>query len=1511
MARLAISKDYFPAYAGLPRKAQRKADEFLRKFEQDSTAAAIHLEPIQRSVDKQLRSARIGDDYRMIVRAPEQGDVFLVLWADHHDEAYRWAATKQTAVHPATGSLQIFDVTAASEALTTAPDHAVATWQEPVAPSTPKPPASDPTLPDAPDLFESHSDDDLFLAGVPRALLPSVRALGTDADLDRLLPHLPPEAGEVLTALAAGIPLDDALEEVLGRVAPPAAAPAPPPIDVTDVPAALARDTTQRQFRLLEDGLDLDAALKHPLDVWRVFLHPRQRRLAYARTKGPTRVLGGAGTGKTVVALHRAAFLVREVFTKPDDRVLFTTFTVNLAQDLRSQLGKLLEPDALARVEVVNLDSWASTYLRGRGIAVRPAFDKEQRQHFDAAHEVYGQDDVALDFYRAEWRDVIQEQGLRTEDEYARAVRKSRGVPLGRSERRRLWPVFAAYRDNLEHAGLMEPLDILRGARAVLEGANEPPRYRSVVVDEAQDFSADGLRLLRAIAGPERPDDLFLVGDAHQRIYGRPVALSQCGIQVRGRRSQTLRLNYRTTGAICRWSLAILKDIAVDDLDDGAADRRGYVSLREGPPPNVHGFASTIEEERAVVERAKAYIEAGTPAEAICVVARTGGPLRDRFGPALQRAGVGTVLLEQEEPRLPGVRMATMHRVKGLEFAVVLLVGVSKHDVPLGTPELRSDDPVMSAQALLRERSLLYVAASRARDHLHVFYTGEPSVFVAVLAASPKSPVAKASAPKTPVEAASRPRPKSTRPPPIPVVELSTADAGTAHGDLQAILATPLAEHDMPTRMMNWAVRSGLATLGDLARRAPSDLLAERNLGRRSVQDARAILEAATGRRWEELVGDSSVPSNPAPLTGPAPPPPIADISAAKNWDELRRLLSEDQRAIPLDEIGLPARLQTYAERENFQTLGDLARQSRAELMAVPNLGRSSVADLPRLIGEHLAAVKEAEAFPSEGLLESFKAAVEQLDPMLRMIATRRSGLGGDPMTLQELGEMFGVSRERIRQLETKLCEQLARQPWTKGARRRINDVLVGGATPLAALAVDAWWNAASAKPGVVDFLVESLLQTGDHVIELNDTFWLSHHKAAAVAEASSSLLAAAEAVVLPTSITSFDPLVDKAAENLGPRLAAHLRESLRERMQLEDGGEPGKERVLALGETRGAEVLAILRGASEPMHVDEIYRLLGRSGKWPEEVLHFKRGYVGLRQHFPDFDEWKAQLVPPTIRLVKELGPERQWYCGELLDELREDHDIPEWLTAVGLAELIRAEGTLRYLGRLRVALPDSQVDDRRVYMHDALEELIRDAGEPVLRSDLIEKLNKRMGTSEYGMQMVFNRPQFVRVDEDRVGLLARDVPGGPAAIAEAGDHMEAALARRDRGLSDFHAHEEIVGLSAEHATWTRPLVISVLHSDGRFRFNQSGAIGLATWESTRVPTRLELLRGALAESAGRVSVDAVAARIEAHYGEKPARGSLISIAANVGANVDGEWLILKKAAETGLSVSSPSKST
>src|SRR5690606_35543287 len=167
--------------------------------------------------------------------------------------------------------------------------------------------------------------------------------------------------------------------------------------------------------------------------------------------------------------------------------------------------------------------------------------------------DLYGVDGYDLHFCKAEWDAVIQGQGIEDEAGYVRAVRHHRGLPVPRSDRRKLWELFTEYRSALNESGVSENIDIIRAARKRLEEQAAAPQYRSVIVDETQDLSNESLRLIRVIAGPERADDLFLVGDAHQRIYGRPAPLSQCGINIRGRRSRELRLNYRTTAAICRW----------------------------------------------------------------------------------------------------------------------------------------------------------------------------------------------------------------------------------------------------------------------------------------------------------------------------------------------------------------------------------------------------------------------------------------------------------------------------------------------------------------------------------------------------------------------------------------------------------------------------------------------------------------------------------------------------------------------------------------------------------------------------------------------------------------------------------------------------------------------------------------------------------------------------------------------------------------------------------------------
>ncbi len=456
------------------------------------------------------------------------------------------------------------------------------------------------------------------------------------------------------------------------------------------------------------------------MDKWRIFLHPSQARLVERHFNGPARVLGGAGTGKTVVAMHRARHLARSVFTGAPDRILFTTFTRNLAANIRQNLENLCGPE-MERIEVTNLHAWAVRFLHGLGRPVAIANEGEIRQCWRNAIEQTRLQGWNEGFLQHEWATVIQAQGIQDRSTYLRASRQGQGAPLNRNQRAIVWPVFEAYRSELARLGKLEWPEVIHLARLALEKQQAPPPYCSIVVDETQDLDPEELRLLRTMV-PAGPNDLFFVGDGHQRIYGRPVVMSQCGIVIRGRAAK-LRINYRTTAEIQRWATGVLTGVAVDDLDGGEDELHTYHSLMNGPPPNVRSFATLVEECAYVIDEVRALLETTDP-ERICLVARTHSQLRDDYLPALRAAGFDFLLLEADTPDYAGsgVRLATMHRVKGLEFEHVLIVGLRAGVVP--PPQ------AITEEDLLRERCLLHVAASRARETLTVTAWGTPSVLM-------------------------------------------------------------------------------------------------------------------------------------------------------------------------------------------------------------------------------------------------------------------------------------------------------------------------------------------------------------------------------------------------------------------------------------------------------------------------------------------------------------------------------------------------------------------------------------------------------------------------------------------------------------------------------------------------------------------------------------------------------------------------------------------------------------
>lgn len=719
--QIAIFDEFLDSFARIPRSQQKKVTKFMRRFKANPTDPSINYEKISSFADPNLRTVRIDQAYRAVVLKPDQGNVYVLLWVDNHDEAMDWARNKRVRIHPATGSLQV--LTGAVGAPRTSELPEVPPAQVPQeGPSDEAPIADAPGADVVPDelpdpLFARFSDEELTSVGLPGEHLDAVRALHTGEDLDRLQASLPREAWESLFLLSAGEPLADVQDSLRPDKA----------VDTDDFAAALDNEASQERFAFVTSDAELEAMLEAPLEKWRIFLHRSQKKLVTAHFNGPARVLGGAGTGKTVVAMHRARYLAENVFHKDTDRLLFTTFTHNLAKDIQSSLDQLCAPDVKARIHVVHLDKWVAEFLRNNGYNYKIEYWGSRgalREHWDKAMTLATTEHPAS-FYREEWDYVVQPHGCTSWEDYKRASRRGRGVRLSRGQRKQVWRVFEAYRDALEGSRLRESIDAMRDARNLIKTGRARAPYVAALVDESQDMSTVAFELMREMI-PEQPNDLFIVGDGHQRIYRHKVVLSHAGVHIVGR-SKKLYLNYRTTDEIRAFAVSKLRDVEIDDLDGGVDSNSKYKSLMHGEAPAVV-FADTFEDE---VQAIRDFIHGGE-ARKTCLVARTHAAA-DRYRRALRDLGIETYRLrrsEAEDRETDGVRIATMHRVKGLEFDRMIVAGCNDGVVPLAIGEMSSEDGAVRAEAEKRERALFYVAVTRAKRAVLISGFGRRSGWV-------------------------------------------------------------------------------------------------------------------------------------------------------------------------------------------------------------------------------------------------------------------------------------------------------------------------------------------------------------------------------------------------------------------------------------------------------------------------------------------------------------------------------------------------------------------------------------------------------------------------------------------------------------------------------------------------------------------------------------------------------------------------------------------------------------
>ncbi|MFE7634066.1 UvrD-helicase domain-containing protein [Kitasatospora sp. NPDC057518] len=749
--------------------------DFCHLFRNDPGHPKLDLKPLKG--DRRIYRAKIDPSYRALLApvgvGPDDVEQWLVVAVRHRKHVYEELSV---AINRITGEIEFVDLGVVGQSvlkragIQLTPDPAERGGSEaaaePVAAAAPVVAPSAVELSAEP-LLAACTADDLRRLGVAEALVEVALLVTTDDELDHLVAGAPRLTAEVLTGLGAGMSVD----EVESEITRPASTVLEEGFE-DDMGAALIRTAVTT----VDDDLR-NVLAEGDFRAWKVYLHPTQRKIVERNYSGPARVSGGPGTGKTIVALHRTARLAGQLQPGRDKPILLTTYTKNLTADLRSRLSSLVPPELLARVDIKHIDNLAQGVLNENSAAGAQRSLIGDAQAKEVLGEVLFEFDEQrrwdAEFLFDEWEQVILGQSLATRQEYFKARRPGMGRALTRPERGGVWQVLEQFTLRLnsmkretwaqsaERAARYE----MERARKIQERAELKAeigggdlihrddhssavrylrhRYRHIVVDEAQDLSAAHWKMLRAMAAPG-PNDLFIAGDTHQRIYDRQVTLSTVGINIRGRASK-LTLSYRTTQEILDQAAKVVGDSTYDDLDDGTENLSGYHSLLRGPAPEFVACADWDGEITQLAARLKLWRQEITrPGEdgtvrdpsgamAVCVA---DGDMAGRVAADLSlKHGITTATLTKDGPQGGGeVHIGTMHRFKGLEYQKLAIIGASDGILPRTAliEKFAHTDSKRYERELKQSRNLLFVAATRARDALLISWHGAPSPFLPV-----------------------------------------------------------------------------------------------------------------------------------------------------------------------------------------------------------------------------------------------------------------------------------------------------------------------------------------------------------------------------------------------------------------------------------------------------------------------------------------------------------------------------------------------------------------------------------------------------------------------------------------------------------------------------------------------------------------------------------------------------------------------------------------------------------
>lgn len=817
---IAFSSDFLTALLDLPKKIQKRTREFIGELRANPHSPGLNLERVK-SKNGQFYSARINVQYRAILAFSKETNTYIIVHADKHDEAYKWAESKRFEVNKHTGAIQVYDDVSAfqpdfgafadktpmpSQPVVSAPAPVAAELADSTATSTIESPtvAQSPVVKVAqrqsprqdmsntktgplPEEYASLTEDDMLRFGVPDNFIPVMMNQKTWPRFNQWVNRLPPDAASYLQLVAEGAPRSEVLSLVedgkgssdmlgLEKNIPVSSIGSSDDSEAGDeFRRALANYSTQQSIVVVNGEEDLKRIFDSPLDAWRVFLHPSQRGYVERTYHGPYRLLGGAGTGKTVVAMHRAKHLAADLIRRHSSgKLLFTTYSANLATDIETNLRMICTNEELRKIDVLNLDKYIVRTFRKCGYDYEIWYGSDPHDKNKTIDSMWNQarslvndakiSQLGTPFFKDEWKQVIIPQQIDSLGAYLWAPRKGRGTRLGRAQKEGVWKVVEQYKQLMRQERACDIDMAMNMVAKLLHDRGSLKEYEHVIVDEGQDFSAPAYRIIRELVG-EHDNDIFIVGDAQQRIYGRTVVLSKCGINIQGR-ARRLKINYRTTeeiraaadrvfasssedvaDSVFRAVLGVRNDDSsdqpelFDDLEGAASSGGDSRSLMHGPSPKVRRFPTQREEIEYVTKWI--YDQCGVPSDDddasseenegktdprnICIVARSNSLVKEWTDTIDDELPYGAYRLkgDGEDRQRPGIRVATMHRVKGLEFDYMIIVDVNAGVCPPRLALQYASDDLARKEVIKEERSLIYVSLTRARRGVMLLGVGE------------------------------------------------------------------------------------------------------------------------------------------------------------------------------------------------------------------------------------------------------------------------------------------------------------------------------------------------------------------------------------------------------------------------------------------------------------------------------------------------------------------------------------------------------------------------------------------------------------------------------------------------------------------------------------------------------------------------------------------------------------------------------------------------------------------